>query len=89
MSVSRLGTAFALLLCCVASLDAQAAKVGYVNSQSVLAEYAPAQEARQQLENAAQDADSELQLLGSGLQAAVNEYQQQQMSMTPEAPAGP
>lgn len=85
MSVSRLGMAFALSLCCVSSVDAQATRVGYVNSQSVLAEYAPAQEARQQLESAAQQADSELQLLASGLQAAGNEYQQQAMSMTPEA----
>ncbi len=88
MSVSRLGTAFALSLCWASSLDAQATRVGYVNSESVLAEYAPAQEARQQLETAAQEADAELQLLGSGLQAAINEYQQQQMSMTPEARQG-
>jgi len=77
--------AFALLLCCAASLDAQTARVGYVNSQAILAEYGPAQEARQQLEAAAQDADRELQLLNSGLQAAIGEYQQQQMSMTLEA----
>ncbi len=85
MSVTRLGTAFALLFCCAASLNAQTARVGYVNSQAILGEYGPAQEARQQLETAAQDADRELQLLNSGLQAAFAEYQQQQMSMTLEA----
>lgn len=85
MSISRLGMASALLLCCAASLDAQGARVAYVNSQQVLTEYGPAQEAQQQLQAAAQDADSELQLMGSGLEAAVAEYQQQEMSMTPEA----
>ncbi len=85
MRVSRLGMASALLLCRVASLDAQGAQVAYVNSQQVLAEYGPAQEAQQQLQTAAQDADSELQLISSGLEAAVAEYQQQAMSMTPEA----
>ena len=85
MSVSRLGMAFALLLCCAAPLDAQGAQLAYVNSQQVLAEYGPAQQAQAELQSAAQQADSELQLMGSGLEAAVNEYQQQAMSMTPEA----
>ncbi len=85
MSVSRLGMACVLLLCCAMSLDAQGAGVAYVNSDQVLAEYGPAQEARDQLQAAAQDADSELQLLNSGFQTALGEFQQQAMSMTPEA----
>ena len=85
MSVSRLGMAFTLSLFWAGSVGAQAARVGYVDSNAVLAEYAPAQEARQQLENARQDAEAEIQLLGSGLQTSIQEYQQQAMSMTPEA----
>ena len=85
MSVSRLGMAFTLSLFWAASVEAQATRVGYVDSNAVLAEYAPAQEARQQLESARQDAEAELQLLASGLDAAVQEFQQQAMSMTPEA----
>lgn len=85
MSVSRLGMAFTLSLFWAASLEAQAARVGYVDSNIVLEEYAPAQEARQQLESARQDAQAELQLLDSGLRAAADEYQQQAMTMTPEA----
>ncbi|MXX55083.1 MAG: OmpH family outer membrane protein [Gemmatimonadetes bacterium] len=85
MSVSRLGMSCILLLCCVASLNAQGARVGYVNSQQVLTEYGPAQEAQAELQSAAQEADSELQLLGSGFQSALAEFQQQAMSMTPEA----
>lgn len=85
MSVSRLGMALILSLLWAASVEAQAARIGYVDSNAVLAEYAPAQEARQQLENARQDAEAELQLLQSGWQAAIEEFQQQAMSMTPEA----
>lgn len=85
MSVSRLGMAFTLSLLWAASVEAQATRVGYVDSNAVLAEYAPAQAARQQLENARQDAEAELQLLGSGWQTALAEFQQQAMSMTPEA----
>ncbi len=88
MSVSRLGLAFAMSALGAASLGAQAARLGYVDSQAVLAEYAPAQEARAQLETARQEIESELQMLNSGLQVAVNEYQQQAMSMTPEARQG-
>jgi len=77
--------AFTLSLLWAASAEAQATRVGYVDSNAVLAEYAPAQEARQQLEDARQDAEAELQLLGSGWQTAVAEYEQQAMSMTPEA----
>ncbi|MXX71952.1 MAG: OmpH family outer membrane protein [Gemmatimonadetes bacterium] len=85
MSVSRLGMSCILLLCCVASLNAQGARVGYVNSQQVLTEYGPAQEAQAELQSAAQEADSELQLLGSGFQSALAEFQQQAKSMNTEA----
>lgn len=85
MSISRLGMVAALMLLSTSSATAQAARVGYVNTNQVLEEYTPAQEARQALESARLDADSELQLLGRGLQAAFDEYQQQAMTMTPEA----
>ena len=85
MSISRMGMAAALVLLSAGSAEAQAARVGYVNSDQVLAEYEPAQEARLGLEAARQEGESEIQLLGRGLQAAVDEYQQQGMTMTPEA----
>ncbi len=88
MSVSRVGMTLALSLLGTTALTAQAPRVGYVDSNAVLAEYAPAQEARTQLETAQQDATSELQLLESGLQTAIGEFQQQAMSMTPEARQG-
>jgi len=85
MSISRMGMAAALVLLSAGTAQAQAARVGYVNSSQVLAEYEPAQEARQGLEAAQQEAQSELQLLDRGLRAAFDEYQQQAMTMTPEA----
>lgn len=85
MSISRMGMAAALVLLSAGTAQAQAARIGYVNSNQVLAEYGPAQEARQGLEAARQEAESELRLLGQGWQAAVDEYQQQAMTMTPEA----
>ena len=85
MSISRLGMVAALMLLSTSSATAQAASIAYVNTNQVLAEYAPAQEARQALENARLEAESELQLLDRGLRAAVDEYQQQAMTMTPEA----
>ena len=88
MNLPRLGMALALPLFWTGSLEAQAARVGYVDSNAVLAEYGPAQEATQTLESARSDAESELQLLTTGLQSAINEYQQQAMSLTEEARAG-
>ena len=85
MSVSRLGMSAVLVLMCAGPLAAQATKVGYINSNDVLAEYLPAQEAQQALETARQGAESELQLLNSGYQAAIQQYQQQGMTMTAEA----
>lgn len=85
MSISRLGMVAALMLLSTSSAAAQAARVGYVNTTQVLEEYTPAQEARQALESARLEAESEIQLLGRGYQAAVDEYQQQAMTMTPEA----
>lgn len=85
MSISRMGMAAALLLLSAGTVQAQAARVGYVNSDQVIAEYEPAQEARQGLEATRQESEAELRLLGQGWQAAVDEYQQQAMTMTPEA----
>ncbi len=85
MSVSRFGMAAALSLLFTASLDAQALRIGYIHVQEVLAQYPPAQAARDQLEGARNRFTLELQDLEADYRQAVDEYQQQQMSMTPEA----
>ena len=85
MSVSRLGMAIALSLLSAAPLGAQATKVGYIDSNAVLAEYPPAQEARTALEATLAGFRTEVQQLNVSMQTAVNEYQQQQLTMTAEA----
>ena len=85
MSVSRLGMAVALVLLSVASLEAQATKIGYINVQEVLSQYPPFQAARDQLEGASNRWNAELQQAELAWQTSVQEYQQQQMTMTPEA----
>ncbi len=86
MSIVRVGMAGAIaLLVATGPLGAQIVKVGYVNSQDVLAEYPAAQEARAALETVRRDSESEVQLLSSGLQAEIGQYQQQQMTLTADA----
>ena len=85
MSFSRFGMAVALSLLFTASLDAQATRIGYIHVQEVLAQYPPAQAVFDQLEGANTRWTNELQMLRTNLDQAVAEYQQQQMTMTPEA----
>ena len=85
MSVNRLGMAAALSLLFAASLDAQAMRIGYINTQEVLAQYPPAQAALERLQEAETRWNNELQLLRSDLDQAIAEFRQQQGTMTPEA----
>ena len=85
MSVNRLGMAAALSLLFAASLDAQTIRIGYINSQEVLAQYPPAQTALDRLRDAETGWTNELQLLRADLDQALAEFRQQQGTMTPEA----
>ncbi len=85
MSVYRLGMAVALSLLFAASLDAQAIRIGYIHVQDVLAQHPPAVSVFDRLEGANTRYTIELQTLRTNLDQAINEYQQQMMSMTPEA----
>lgn len=85
MSVSRLGVAVVLTLLSTASLQAQATKIGYINSAEVLELYQPARDARDLVQADRDRWDLEIQQLQLQFQADVQEFQQQQMSMTPEA----
>lgn len=87
MNFSRLGMAVALSLLFTASLDAQVTRIGYIHVQEVMAQYPPAQAAFDQLEGAGDRWTGELQRLRDALGQAAAEYEQQQMSMTPEARA--
>lgn len=85
MSVSRLGMAAVLVLLSAGPLGAQATKVGYINSNAVLEEYPAAQDAQRAMQATLAGYDAELQQLNISFQEAVNEYQQQQMTMTADA----
>lgn len=87
MNFSRLGMAVALSLLFTASLDAQTTRIGYIHVQEVMAQHPPAQAAFDQLEGANTRWTGELQGLRDALNQALGEYQQQQMTMTPEARA--
>ena len=85
MSISRLGVAVALSLLFASPLAAQGTKVGYINTNAVLSEYGPAQDAQRQLAATVAGYEAELNTLEADYQQSAIEYQQQQMSMTPEA----
>lgn len=85
MSVSRLGIAAALTLLSAASLEAQAIKIGYINSAEVLDLYQPARDARDLVQADRDRWAGQVQQLLDQFQADDQEFRQQQMSMTPEA----
>ena len=66
-------------------LAAQGTKVAYINTNAVLAEYAPAQDASRALQATYMGYQAEIDNLDAGYQQEVAEYQQQMMTMTPEA----
>lgn len=63
---------------------AQSVKVGWVNTVVVLREFPMAQEAQKMLDATLQGYQAEMQQLNEDMQAALQEYQQQQLTMTPE-----
>jgi len=63
---------------------AQSVKVGWVNTVVILREFPMAQEAQKMLEATLQGYQAEMQQLNEDMQAALQEYQQQQLTMTPE-----
>ena len=84
MSFSRLGMAVALSFLFTASVDAQVSRIGYIQVQAVLAQYPPSQAAFDQMEDEGDRWTMELQNLRTSWQQAIDDYGQQQMSMTPE-----
>ena len=85
MSIFRLGAAAALCLLAVTPLAGQGTKVGYVNSDAILAVYGPAQEAQKSLEAMVAGYRTEVDQLEAGFQQDWNEFQQQQLTMNADA----
>ena len=82
-----LAVASLLTLAVVSPALGQSMKVGYVDSQAILSEYSGAQEARQRMEESLSSYRAEVQQMGEELQAAITEFQQQEMTMTEDARA--
>lgn len=85
MSVNRLGIAVALTLLSTAPLEAQATRIGYINTVEVLELYQPARDAQDLIQADRDRWDLEIQQLQMQFQADVQEFQQQMGTMTPEA----
>lgn len=60
-------------------------KIGYINSAAIYQEAPGAQAAQQQFEADLERFRGEVQRLGEELQALVTQYEQQQMTLSPEA----
>ena len=85
MSIFRLGAAAALCLLAVIPLAGQGTKVGYINSEAILAEYGPAQEAQRSLQATITGYETEIEQLEADFRQAITEYEQQQLTMNADA----
>lgn len=85
MRGSSVSLAMAVVLASVVSLDAQPTKVGYVNSDAVLAAFPMAQDAQTAMEASLRGYELEIQELQNALQTSADEFRQKQLTMTPEA----
>jgi outer membrane protein len=71
----------------VGAADAQTLKIGYVNSQEILAQAPGAEEAGQQFDQEMQSYQAEVQQLEAELTGIQERLQQQQLTLSPEAKA--
>jgi outer membrane protein len=76
-----------LLLFGAGTLDAQALKIGYVNSQQILATSAEAAAAEERFNQEMQAFQAQVQRLEQELEGLQERYQQQQLTLSPEARA--
>ena len=75
------------LLMAAGSAEAQTLKIGYINSQEILASAPGAEEAGQQFDVEMQGYQNEIQQLEDELNALQQQLQQQQLTLSPEAKA--
>jgi len=74
-----------VLLGAASAVEAQNTKIGYIDSQAILAQAPGAQEAQQQFEREMDRYRGELQRLGEELQRLISQYQAQERNLTAEA----
>lgn len=75
----------ALLVFGTSTVEAQTLRIGYIDSQAILALAPGAQEAQSEFEREMDRYRGELQRLGEELERLIQQYQQQQRNLTPEA----
>jgi outer membrane protein len=75
----------ALFMFGTSTLEAQTLRIGYIDSQAILALAPGAQEAQTEFEREMDRYRGELQRLGEELERLIQQYQQQQRNLTPEA----
>ena len=76
-----------VFLATAGSLEAQTLKIGYIQSQEILAAHPGAAEAQAQLEQEGQAAEEEMQRIQTELQNMQQQLQQQSLTLSPEAKA--
>ncbi|CAN5625439.1 OmpH family outer membrane protein [soil metagenome] len=74
-----------LLLGSVSMAEAQTPRIGYIDSQAILAEAPGSREAQQAFDQEMDRYRGEMQRLGEELDRLVSAYQQQERNLTPEA----
>jgi len=85
----RISIALLALVCVpvIGSLEAQTLKIGYIQSQEILAAHPGTAEAQAQLEQEGQAAEEEMQRLQTELQNMQQQLLQQSLTLSPEAKA--
>ncbi len=78
-------TALLLALAIPRAASAQNAKIGYINSQNILAEAPGAKEAQAQFDADMQTYRAEVQTMATELETLVKQYEQQQAMLSPAA----
>jgi outer membrane protein len=74
-----------LLLAFAQPVEAQTPRIGYIDSQAILQEAPGAQEAQQEFERNMQGYQEEIQQMGEELERLIEQYQQQERTLSPEA----
>src|SRR3954471_10275718 len=75
----------ALVLAVPATASAQALKIGYINSQNILAEAPGAKEAQAQFDSDMASYKAEVSQMAAELDGLVKQYEQQQAMLSPAA----
>lgn len=85
MRVLSLALGGLLLLGAATTVEAQTTRIGYIDSQAILAEAPGSREAQQAFDQEMDRYRGEMQRLGEELDRLITAYQQQERSLTPEA----